>query len=358
MAIQSLFGASPEELILARQREARQEQLLRNQQIAQQGQQFGVFAPLYQAGLRFGDIAGQAITQGLFPSSQDPMLKKAVDIQSVLSKYQGQDLSDPTVLKGMSGELSKLGYANEAMTLSKEATTAERLARAEKREETKLDIQLAELGIKRRTLTRQEEKDERDLIKFFKDNPEQSGTALQTLAAQIERDPTNQVLLDRYNRIAQAGTSGAMEAFAKTEKTAVETEKDRLLIARYRQDLEDTRKLKPADRYDAEIDAARDLLKNYKIDITKPLEGQVSAQVLYGPVAGELTNAYERALRRKTTEMGGAPPPTPGAAPSPAAATADIKARVERTGQVYDPVKYEYRIGPNGEVQRKEKTPS
>ena len=317
MAIQSLFGASPEEIILARQKEARQEQLLRNQQIAQQGSQFGVFAPLYQAGLRFGDVAGQAITQGLFPSPQDPMLKKAVDVQSVLSRYQGQDLSDPAVLKGMSGELSKLGYANEAMMLSKEATTAERLTRAEKREETKLDIQLAELGIKRRTLTRQEEKDERDLVEFFKKNPEQSGTALQTLAAQIERDPTNQVLLDRYNKISQAGTAGAMETTAKAERSAADIEKDKLLIQKYQQELDDTRKLKPADRYDAEIDAARDLLKNYKIDITKPLEGQVSAQVLYGPIAGELTNAYERALRRKTTEMGGAAVPTPRPAATP-----------------------------------------
>jgi len=111
-----------------------------------------------------------------------------------------------------------------------------------------------------------------------------------------------------------------MEVSAKAERTAIETEKDRVLIARYRQELDDTRKLKPADRYDAEIDAARDLLKNYKIDITKPLEGQVSAQVLYGPIAGELTNAYERALRRKTTEMGGAPAPAPGATPGPAAA--------------------------------------
>jgi hypothetical protein len=298
MAIQSLFGASPEEIILARQKEARQEQLLRNQQIAQQGSQFGVFAPLYQAGLRFGDVAGQAITQGLFPSPQDPMLKKAVDVQSVLSRYQGQDLSDPAVLKGMSGELSKLGYANEAMMLSKEATTAERLTRAEKREETKLDIQLAELGIKRRTLTRQEEKDERDLVEFFKKNPEQSGTA------------------------------GAMETTAKAERSAADIEKDKLLIQKYQQELDDTRKLKPADRYDAEIDAARDLLKNYKIDITKPLEGQVSAQVLYGPIAGELTNAYERALRRKTTEMGGAPAPAPGAPPSPAAAPTSGTPRV------------------------------
>jgi hypothetical protein len=121
MAIQSLFGASPEEVILARQKEARQEQLLRNQQIAQQGSQFGVFAPLYQAGLRFGDIAGQAITQGLFPSTGDPLLKKATDIQSVLSKYQGRDLTNSDILKSISGELASLGYANEAMMLSNEA---------------------------------------------------------------------------------------------------------------------------------------------------------------------------------------------------------------------------------------------
>jgi hypothetical protein len=118
MAIESLFGVSPEEIVFARQKEARQEQLLRNQQIAQQGQQFGVFAPLYQAGLRFGDIAGQAVTQGLFPSTVDPLLKKAVDMQNILSKYQGQDFGSSSVLGQIAGDLAASGYAREATSLA------------------------------------------------------------------------------------------------------------------------------------------------------------------------------------------------------------------------------------------------
>ena len=91
MATQSLFGPSPAEIIFAQQKEAQQQNMLRNQQIAQQGSQFGVFAPLYQAGLRFGDVASQAAMQGLFPQQADPRLQEATAVQAVLSKYADQD---------------------------------------------------------------------------------------------------------------------------------------------------------------------------------------------------------------------------------------------------------------------------
>lgn len=101
----SLFGPTPQEILLARQREAEQQQMLRNQQIAQQGQQFGVFAPLYQAGLRFGDVASQAAMQGLFPQQMDPALQQASAVQSVLGKYSGEDLSSPETLTKIGQEL-------------------------------------------------------------------------------------------------------------------------------------------------------------------------------------------------------------------------------------------------------------
>jgi hypothetical protein len=267
--------------------------------------------------------------RGFFEVS-DPALRRAAESQRVFNEVMTSfDPENPAAsYEAMSRKFSELGYGQQAMMAAQEASKYRREARAETREEKKLDIQLAELGIKRGTALRQAETDERNLLEFFKKNPEQSSIALQSLAAQIERDPTNQVLLDKYNKIAQAGTSGAMEVSAKTERSEADIKKDKLLIQKYQQELDDTRKLKPADRYDAEIDAARDLLKTYKIDITKPLEGQVSAQVLYGPIAGELTNAYERALRRKTTEMGGATAPAPGAAPGPAAAPTSGASRV------------------------------
>jgi hypothetical protein len=104
---------------MAQQKEAQQMQMLRNQQIAQQGQQFGVFAPLYQAGLKFGDVGAQAAMQGLFPQQADPRLQQATAIQSVLAKYQGEDLSDPAVLSKIRQDLVSVA-PEAALRLDKE----------------------------------------------------------------------------------------------------------------------------------------------------------------------------------------------------------------------------------------------
>lgn len=145
MAIQSLFGPSPEEVLLARQQQAQQQQAARNQMIAQQGQQFGVFAPLYQAGLRFGDVASQAATQYMFPNQRDPMLERATRIQDVISRYADQDTTDPAVLTKMSQDFAGQGLTREAFTLAQDA-------RAAKREQQKLDIEAEKLDISREEL--------------------------------------------------------------------------------------------------------------------------------------------------------------------------------------------------------------
>lgn len=108
----SLFGPSPQEIMFARQQQMQEQQALRQQQIAQQGQQFGIFAPLYQAGLQLGDVGTQAAMQSLFPTPADPALQRATAVQGVLSKYQGENLQDPEVL-------SKI--ASDLMTVSPEA---------------------------------------------------------------------------------------------------------------------------------------------------------------------------------------------------------------------------------------------
>jgi hypothetical protein len=120
----SLFGPTPAELIMAQQKEAQQMQMLRNQQMAQQGQQFGVFAPLYQAGLKFGDVGAQAVTQSLFPQQADPRLQQATAVQSVLAKYADEDQSDPAVLTKIGKDLMSVApdAGIKALTLAGQLT--------------------------------------------------------------------------------------------------------------------------------------------------------------------------------------------------------------------------------------------
>jgi hypothetical protein len=112
MAIETLFGPS-----VADVQELRR--LQQEREIAGAGGQFGVFAPLYQAGLRFGNQAVQGVNTLM--GAQDPMLKKATDIQSILSQYQDQDLTNADVLTKISKDLAGKGYAAESIGLAQEA---------------------------------------------------------------------------------------------------------------------------------------------------------------------------------------------------------------------------------------------
>ena len=126
MAITSLFGPTPQELIAAQMKEQEQMDLLRNQQIGQQGREFGVFAPLYQAGLKFGDLGARSITRSLFPEVQNPQLQQAQTIQSVLQTYQGQNLGDPAVLQKIASDLFAAGAPDagiKALATAKSLTT-------------------------------------------------------------------------------------------------------------------------------------------------------------------------------------------------------------------------------------------
>jgi hypothetical protein len=126
MAITSLFGPTPQELIAAQVKEQEQMDMLRNQQIGQQGREFGVFAPLYQAGLKFGDLGARSITRSLFPEVQNPQLQQAQTIQSVLQTYQGQNLGDPAVLQKIASDLFAAGAPDagiKALATAKSLTT-------------------------------------------------------------------------------------------------------------------------------------------------------------------------------------------------------------------------------------------
>lgn len=219
MAIESLFGPSLANIQELRQREAEKE-------ILGAGQQFGVFAPLYQAGLRFGNQAVQGINTLM--GVQDPLLKKATDMQSILGEYADKDLTDPKVLKDISGKLRQRGYVNESFQIASEAN--------------KLAVQQEELGIKREDLAtrranaaRDLRREQRDILKFVTDNPEAVGTEIQSLNASIATklqaagiDP-NQPIQDpvlaqqvaqavqslpetqRLNELTQAASRGAMK---------------------------------------------------------------------------------------------------------------------------------------------------
>jgi hypothetical protein len=139
MAIASLF--TPVEDILAAQQ---QQNLLRRQAIAQQGQQFGVFAPLYQAGLQGIENAAQA----LFPT-EDPRLRRATMIQGVLAKYGDMDMTDPTVLASMSKDFAAMGAGREAMMLAQDARKA-------MREQEQLGLERQRVGLQERGLGLQE----------------------------------------------------------------------------------------------------------------------------------------------------------------------------------------------------------
>jgi len=116
MAIQSLFGPSPAQVMEQRRKEQEQE-------ILQQGREFGVFAPLYQAGLRFGEQGRQSL-QGLFPGQQDAALQEATAVQSVLAKYADQDQSNPEILSQIGRELLPIApnAGFRALSLAKELT--------------------------------------------------------------------------------------------------------------------------------------------------------------------------------------------------------------------------------------------
>jgi hypothetical protein len=133
MAIESLFGLGPAEVQELRRKQSEEE-------IAASGKEFGVFAPLYRAGLRFGEKGSQAM--GQLMGVKDPLLEKATMVQGVLAKYADQDMTSPLVLGEMAKEFASMGATKEAMVIAQEARNA-----AMKQEQ--IDIQRESVGISR-----------------------------------------------------------------------------------------------------------------------------------------------------------------------------------------------------------------
>jgi hypothetical protein len=181
-------------------------------------------------------------------------------------------------------------------------------------EARKFTIEDAELGIKQARAGREAREATQKNVDYYKKNPEQAEFRIAQLAETLSTDPTNATALQEYNQITRAASEGSIEATQKAQKEELGTDIDKARLAKYRKDLEDAQKFGPAERWQAEKSAALTLLKNYNIDPTKPLNKQeppLPASLLYGPVGGEITKAYERAVRPDV----GTPMATPTAAP-------------------------------------------
>jgi hypothetical protein len=97
------------------------------EQIADEGRELGPFRGLYQAARRLGSAGGQSLVSGLFPEAQDPALREAQAIESIKMKYQGQDFTNPSVLRSMASELGSVApnAAIRLAQLSKELSAKE-----------------------------------------------------------------------------------------------------------------------------------------------------------------------------------------------------------------------------------------
>lgn len=162
----------------------------------------------------------------------------------------------------------------------------------------------------------------------------------------LDKDPN-------YNKLMGLRTLAEKEAKKEERKSEIEAltiDKIKSTINKNKADLGKiaSDKFEAGNRWNQEREAALNLFTANKLDPSKPLKGINLANT-------ELVRAQSVALREPW--MGKAaekitPPGTPPA--PPAAGSADIKQRVESSGQVYDPNKYEYRI-VNGQVQRRAK---
>jgi hypothetical protein len=285
----SMFGMSPLDVVQQRIQEQEKMNMLRRQQRSQEGSQFGVFAPLYQAGLGFGDIAGQAITQGVFGQQQDPMLKKAIDIQSVLS---GRDVTKAEDLAAISKDLINLGYNSEGMQVAKQARDIET-------GDLDRQIKLAQFG---ESMTEKKRK----TVDYYKKNPEQAEFRLTQLAEIIKNDPGNAAAIQEYEQITRAASEGGIEAKAKAEKETLELETSKVNLQKARQDLQ---------KANTNAQAAIDFFKAYGLDPAKGLDDQPNFKKIPASIRASagfmpaLFDAQQKALTllKPTTAPSGAP---------------------------------------------------
>ena len=287
-----------------------------------------------------GAALGVLLTKAL--GVKDPALERASNWKTIYNEVlqNNPDINSPEFYNELANKFSAAGLTQEANYALQEAR--------------KYQKENIELGMKQAKASREIQEAAQRNVKFYKENPDQAEFKLTELAEIIKNDPGNQQALAQYNQITRAASEGSIEATQKAEKESIGLEKDKAQLAKYRKDLADAQKFGPAERWQAEKQAALNLLKSYNIDPTKPLNQQtppIPSSILYGPMGGEITNAYERAVRPDIGEPMSSPPATP----AKAGGSSNLEAQVKASGIPYEPNKYEYRVLANGTVQRRAK---
>ena len=139
-SIADIYGPSPEELEYQRRKEqedqARQEYLAK---LPGYGSEFGIYGGVARSGLETGNMLRNL---RLFGESPSPEMDRATTMKQILSKYQGQDLSDPNVMAQISQELGKQGYPREAMRMMEQARAGAVSAQEAQRKSILDDIEL------------------------------------------------------------------------------------------------------------------------------------------------------------------------------------------------------------------------
>jgi len=111
----SLFGPSPQEVMYARQKE------LEDRQAAQYDAMLATATnPAERNYMMAGQMFSQALSPllGLGPGKTDPLLMKATQTQSIISKYGADALSNPTKLSSMAQDFADLNMMDEAFKLT------------------------------------------------------------------------------------------------------------------------------------------------------------------------------------------------------------------------------------------------
>lgn len=293
-------------------------------------QGLGKFAGLAQSGMESAQMFGDIVKQSV--GVKDQRLAQQDNRDQVVAKANAR-IKDPSdqeeVYRVMAEEFQAAGLTKEALVMSSKLS--------------EVKTKKAEYNLKAKKAAREETESKQKTIEFYTKNPDQASIELQRLSKVLEENPNDTEALRRYEEITAAGTTGAMQRAGKEEKADVELKKDKALIVKYKQDINDASKLGTADKWNAEREAAIALFKANGIDPTKPLKGTALANTA-------LVQAQQVALR----EPRGTNMPKPTAAPATPTVDPAMKAAVEKAGGVYDPANFEYRV-VNGAVQRKPK---
>lgn len=272
------IGSSREDIMQRIMQEQQSKNIARTQNL-------GKYAGLAQGGMETAQQFTRGVGQ-LF-GVEDPRLQKQSQIEAAAQAVRdaGVDVKDPlATYEAFSQELMKRGLYGEATALIPKIQEAQQNAEL-------MGIKRTELGIKKAGAARDAAEAERKELEFYKKNPEQTATVLQNLAAQLAQDPTNKALLDRYNKIAAAGTSGAIAESEKAEKESLETKKIQSIIDKNRKELSGIGSdFNAGARWNFERESAIKLLESYGYKPGDKLKGS-------DQLNAELQNAQTKALR-------------------------------------------------------------